>query len=144
MDRKTRFDRRVLGSTDGEVVFEKGQLVQIYRSDMAKNISSERKLALMWSEPHRVSERLLNSYKLETLEGQPLDGEYHARRLRGFAPRDGTDLAAQQKEFEAEGAEEPEGEKDTGREPSNVVEGQGEDLGTSTEGVNVQGVDQQN
>jgi hypothetical protein len=54
----------------------------------------------MWSEPHRISERLLNSYKLETLEGQPLDGEYHARRLRVFKPREGTELAAQQKEVE--------------------------------------------
>ena len=61
-----------------EVVFIKGQLVQIYRNDLAKSISSERKLTSMWSEPHRVSERLLNSYKLETLSGQPLDGEYHA------------------------------------------------------------------
>ena len=69
MDRKTRFDRRVLDSREGEAVFQKGQLVQIYRKDLAKTISSERKLTPMWSEPHRVSERLLNSYKLETLGG---------------------------------------------------------------------------
>ena len=30
MDCKTRFDRRVLDSRKGEVVFEKGHLVQIY------------------------------------------------------------------------------------------------------------------
>jgi hypothetical protein len=60
----------------------------------------------MWSEPHRIAEQLLNSYKLETLEGQPLDGEYHARRLREFVPREGTELAAQQKEIEAKGVEE--------------------------------------
>ena len=75
--------------------------MQIYRSDMAKSISSERKLMPMWSEPHRITERLLNSYKLETLDGQALDGEYHARRLRGFVPREGTELATQQEEFEA-------------------------------------------
>ena len=102
MDRKTRFDRRVLEeSKEGEVIFEKGQLVQIFRSDLAKSISSERKLALMWSKPHRVVERLLNSYKVETLDGQLLDGEYHARRLRSFTPREGTELATQQKEVEA-------------------------------------------
>jgi hypothetical protein len=60
----------------------------------------------MWSEPHRIREKLLNSYKLETLEGQPLDGEYHARRLREFIPREGTELAAQQKERTTNGTEE--------------------------------------
>ena len=56
------------------------------------------KLTPMWSEPHRIWEKLLNSYKLETLEGQPLEGKYHARRLQKFIPREGTELAAQQKE----------------------------------------------
>ena len=101
MDRKTRFDRRVLESKEGEVTFEKGQLVQVYRNDLAKTIGTERKLTPMWSEPRRVLERLLNSYKLETLDGQPLDGEYHARRLRRFTPREGTELPMQQKEVEA-------------------------------------------
>ena len=100
-DRKTRFDRRVLDSKEGEVIFKKGDLVQIHRTDLAKSIGTERKLAPMWSEPHRVSERMLNSYKLETLDGQPLEGEYHARRLRRSTPREGTELAAQQMEVEA-------------------------------------------
>ena len=100
MDRKTRFDRRVLDSKEGEITFEKGDLVQIHRSDIAKSIGSERKLMPMWSKPHRVSERILNSYKLETLEGQQLDGEYHARRLRKFTPREGTELETQQKAVE--------------------------------------------
>jgi hypothetical protein len=101
MDRKARFDRRVLNSTAGEVTFEKGQLVQVYRNDLAKTIGTERKLALMWSKPRRVVERILNSYKLETLEGTPLDGEFHARRLRRFIPREGTELAVQQRDLEA-------------------------------------------
>jgi hypothetical protein len=67
----------------------------------------------MWSGPRRITERILNSYKLETLEGQPLDGEYHARRLREFIPREGTELATQQKEWEArQTAEHLEGERD--------------------------------
>jgi hypothetical protein len=113
MDRKTRFDRRVLESGQGETTFEKGRLVQVYCNDLAKSIGSERKLMPMWSEPHRVSEKMLNSYKLETLGGQPLDGEYHARRLRGFVPREGTELATQQKEVEAKRMEELEGRKET-------------------------------
>ena len=39
---------------------------------------------------------MLNSYRLETLDGQPVDGEFHARRLRRFVPREGTELAEQQ------------------------------------------------
>ena len=106
MDRKTRFDRRVLDSREGEVIFGKGHLVQVYRNDLAKSIGSERKLSPMWSEPRRVVERMLNSYTLESLDGQLLDGEYHARRLREFKPREGTELAAQQKEAEARRREE--------------------------------------
>jgi hypothetical protein len=44
---------------------------------------------------------MLNSYKLETLNGQPLEGDFHARRLREFIPREGTELAKQQKEMDA-------------------------------------------
>ena len=46
-----------------------------------------------------MSEQILNSYKLETLEGTPLEGEFNARRLRPFEPRAGTKLAAQQEAF---------------------------------------------
>jgi hypothetical protein len=43
MDRKTRFDRRVPESKEGEVTFEKGNLVQVYRNNLAKSIGTERK-----------------------------------------------------------------------------------------------------
>jgi hypothetical protein len=46
-----------------------------------------------------VSKRILNSYKLETLEGTPLEGEFNARRLRPFEPRAGTELAVRQEAF---------------------------------------------
>lgn len=124
MQRKTRFDRQVLDSKEGEIVFEKGQLVQIYRNDLAKSIGSERKLTPMWTEPHRVSEKLLNSYKLKTLDGQPLEGEFHARRLRKFIPREGTELATQQKEAEARRTDELDGEPE---DEANPVENSNED-----------------
>jgi transposase InsO family protein len=98
--RKTAFDRRVRASKAGVVNFEKGQLVQVYDNKLASTLSTERKIAPMWSPPRRIAERLLNSYKLETLEGTPLDGLYHARRLRRFIPREGTSLAAEQKKLE--------------------------------------------
>ena len=59
----------------------------------------------------------MNSYKLKTLGGQPVEGEFHARRLRGFIPREGTELAEQQREVEAERLEEL--NKDTDSERGN-------------------------
>ena len=100
MQRKTAFDRRVKALKAGIVEFKQGQLVQVYRNKLASTLSTERKLAPMWSPPHQIMERLLNSYKLETLEGTPLDGLYHARRLRSFTPREGTSLAVEQKKLE--------------------------------------------
>ena len=127
MNRKTRFDRRVLNSKEGEVTFKRGDLVQVYRNDLAKSISSERKLTPMWSEPHRITEKILNSYKLETLEGQQLEGEYHVRRLRGFTPREGTELAAKQKEVEGQRVKELETEPDTTEDTSDEVENENQE-----------------
>jgi len=67
---------------------------------MAQTLSTTRKLTPMWSPPRRITEQLLNSYKLETLDGAPLEGLFHARRLRSFTPREGTILATEQKRFE--------------------------------------------
>ena len=49
---------------------------------------------------------MLNSYKLETLAGDPIPGSFSARRLRGFSPKEGTKLAEQQKEIEEQYAKE--------------------------------------
>ena len=43
----------------------------------------------------------MNSYMLESLEGEPLRGDYSARRLREFIPREGTELAREQRDFKA-------------------------------------------
>ena len=110
MDHKTRFDRRVLDSKEGEVTFEKGHLVQVYCNDLAKSIGTECKLVPMWLELCRVSKWILNSYKLEALDGQLLEGEYHMRQPREFTPWEGTELAAQQKEIQVQ---EEKGDKDT-------------------------------
>ena len=58
----------------------------------------------------------MNSYKLETLDGQPIEGEFHTRRLRAFTPREGMELAAQQKELEAGRIEELEADNTAGPE----------------------------
>ena len=50
----------------------------------------------MWSIPHRIKTRQLNSYTLETLSGLPLTGVYHSRRLRAFEPHEGTKLAMEE------------------------------------------------
>jgi hypothetical protein len=77
MDLKMRFNRRMLASIKEEVAFKKGDLIQVYCNNLAKSISTKHKLSPMWTEPHRVSEQLLNSYELESLDGYPLEGEFH-------------------------------------------------------------------
>ncbi|KAJ3545753.1 hypothetical protein NMY22_g2311 [Coprinellus aureogranulatus] len=81
--RKATFDRKVEKSRAGVAVFEEGQLVQVYRSDLYNTLISERKLTPMWSGPKRVKERWTNSYD--------------ARRLRAFEPRIGTKLWEEEK-----------------------------------------------
>lgn len=91
--RKDAFDRKVLRLHTGEVIFETGQLVQVYANALEFTMVSTHKLQPRWSAPRRVVDRIGNSYTLDTLEGFPLNGLFHARRLRRFIPRDGTALA---------------------------------------------------
>ena len=130
--RKATFDKQVKKSKTGEVIFTKGQLVQVFDSGLAKTLRTERKIEPMWKGPHRVRERILNSYKLETTEGVLLDGEFNARRLRPFEPREGTELAVLQEAYmeklreegQAEEVEETEDEEDNqAEEPENQQEG---------------------
>jgi hypothetical protein len=97
--RKAAFDHKVLKSKSGEVVFYRGQLIQVYCSDLAGTLSTEKKLAVMWSNPRWIVDQMANSYKLETLDGALLDREFSAHWLHEFIPRDGTELAEHQKEF---------------------------------------------
>ncbi|THV05883.1 hypothetical protein K435DRAFT_585493, partial [Dendrothele bispora CBS 962.96] len=53
--RKEVFDRRVLRRDPGEVIFKKGQLVQIRREKDRHR--AENKSMPRWSIPHRVTER---------------------------------------------------------------------------------------
>ena len=104
--RKHVFDKRVLEHTPGEVIFSKGQLVQIYRSDLDYTFKTERKLLPKWSSPQRISaKKNLNSYSLETLNGDPIPGSFSARRLRRFIPHEGTKLADEQRQVEERCAE---------------------------------------
>ena len=103
--RKTAFDKRVQAQRPGEVIFSKNQLVQIYRSDLDYTFKTERKLLPKWSTPHRVVSRHLNSYVLETLNGNQLPSSFSARRLRRFIPKEGTKLAEEQKVLEDQGVE---------------------------------------
>ena len=82
-----------------EVIFKRGNLVQVHRTDLNFTHSTIRKLTPRWSPPFRVTKRIRNAYKLETLNGSQAQGEYSARRLRRFHPRDGTQLAADQERY---------------------------------------------
>jgi len=74
-------------------------LVQVYRNDLDYTFKTDRKLLPKWSQPQRVTERLRNSYKIETLTGTPLPGLYHTRRLRAFIPREGSQLHSAQQTY---------------------------------------------
>jgi hypothetical protein len=111
-DRKAAFDRKVKRSRAGEVVFKPGELVQVFRSDLAKTVSNDRKLTCHWSEPHRITQCWSNSYILERTDGLPMDGSFSSRQLRHYVPREGTLLAIAQAEFMQEMAK-LEGEQGT-------------------------------
>ncbi|KAI9455281.1 hypothetical protein HD554DRAFT_2030988, partial [Boletus coccyginus] len=96
---KTMFDKQVLKQHSGEIIFSKGQLVQVYRNNLNYTFKTEYKILPRWSEPHRVTEHLRNSYRLETLSGIPLAGEFSTRRLRTFNLRIGTQLDQQQRDY---------------------------------------------
>jgi len=96
--RKATFDKKVINSQGGPVTFTKGQLVQVYRSDLSHTLSTEKKITPMWSPPRRITSQLANSYTLETLDGKPFNGQFSARRLHEFIPREGTELVEKQKD----------------------------------------------
>ena len=91
--RKALFDRKLRKSRTGSVTFIPGSLVQVYRSDLDYTFIAEKKLLPKWSRPYRVVRKVMNSYELETLQGEEIGGRFHARRLREFIPRPGTKLA---------------------------------------------------
>jgi hypothetical protein len=98
--RKAAFDKKLLQRPPGEVTFKIGQLVQVYRNDLDYTHKTDRKIIPKWSIPRRIRGRNLNSYKLETLGGGLLKGDFSARRLRAFTPREGTDLARYQDAYD--------------------------------------------
>lgn len=118
--RKATFDKKVLKSRAGIAMFKKGQLVQAHSSDLMNTLSTDRKLQPTWSGPYCIREQILNLYKLEDLDGTPRAGEYSARWLRAFIPRERTELAKVQKKLEVrieeEEREEEEGNRAAGEE----------------------------
>jgi hypothetical protein len=94
--RKNIFDSKLRQHAPRNVVFEAGDLVQIHATQWVRTFASIKKLIPMWSVPHRIKARQLNSYTLETLDGCSLKGVYNSRRLRAFVPRKGTKLAAEE------------------------------------------------
>ena len=115
--RKAIFDKHVLKTHPKEVIFKLGDLVQVHRTDLTFTHSNDRKLIPRWSPPFRVALRIRNAYKLQTLNGSQAKGEYSARRLRHFHPRDGTQLAADQERYMAKRkAERQDGDDDEGDE----------------------------
>ncbi|OAX31083.1 hypothetical protein K503DRAFT_704262 [Rhizopogon vinicolor AM-OR11-026] len=78
MKHKATFDKRVLAQSPREVIFFPGQLLQFLHSSLNTTFETKCKLLPRRSPPCRVTERLQNSYRLETLVGEPMPGEFHA------------------------------------------------------------------
>ncbi|OBZ73930.1 hypothetical protein A0H81_06556 [Grifola frondosa] len=93
VQRQSAFDRRVQRTKPGEIIFIPGSLVQVHRSDLETTLSTARKLLPRWSQPRRVTERIWNSYKLTTINGVPMNGTFHARRLRPYHLNSSSQLA---------------------------------------------------
>ncbi|KAB5590316.1 Retrovirus-related Pol polyprotein [Ceratobasidium theobromae] len=87
-NRKHRFDEgaRLL-------MAEPGDLVQKYDARWDATHSSQRKLAPKWSPPLQVKERRGTSYVLEDLQRQIVSTGTHAKHLRFYTPRPGSQLA---------------------------------------------------
>ena len=54
VQRKTVFDRRVKRSGGGVAEWKEGDLVQVFRSERAKAVGTERKLTPMWRNKYRT------------------------------------------------------------------------------------------
>lgn len=98
--RKAMFNKKVVQSKAGVAIFKKGQLVQVHCSDLMNTLSTDCKLQPSWSGPYCIQDHLLNSYKLEELDGMPKTSEFSARHLHAFTPREGMDLAREQRVLE--------------------------------------------
>jgi hypothetical protein len=86
----------------GEVLFKRGDLVQVYTSTWDYTFSNTRRLIYRWSMHHRVTQCIFHSYRLETLGGVAMDGLYNVHRLRAFTPKRGGILERVQREFIAQ------------------------------------------
>lgn len=69
-----------------------GDLVQVYDSKADFNLATINKLAPRWSVPRIITGKYLNSFTLSTLNGTPLNGLFHIRRLRPYIPLRGSTL----------------------------------------------------
>lgn len=97
---------------------------------------------MVGSTQNPIKKKNLNSYKLETLEGRPIQGEFSARHLRAFTPRIGMQLAKKQKIYEEKKRSENEkssreGEEDNKEEDENERKEDTKDKDIEEEDVNV-------
>jgi transposase InsO family protein len=107
--RKNTFDKRVLKKS-GEITFCIGQLVQVYCSDLDYTFKTKHKLIPKWSQPYRIRARIRNAYTLERLDGTNTEGEFSARRLRGFVPKPSGKLEEKQAQWVKDNPESEEAE----------------------------------
>ena len=76
---KATFDAKVQQQALKNVIFQPGDLVQVHATEWVCTFTLVTKLIPMWSIPHHVVTRKLNSYTLETLGGLLLAGDNNSR-----------------------------------------------------------------
>jgi hypothetical protein len=76
---KAAFDKKLLQQASGEVIFEQGQLIHVYQSDLNYTFRTDHKILPKWSVPRQIQNCILNFYTLKMLEGTLLQGEYSVR-----------------------------------------------------------------
>ena len=94
--RKARFDTKVIKWAPKNVMFKRGDLMQVHQTQWHNTFLSMRKLTPMWSISNRVTSCLCNLYTLEMLRGLPIEGTFSTKQLHAFEPRPGTKLTLEE------------------------------------------------
>jgi hypothetical protein len=76
---KATFDAKPQKCIPRIVVFQLGDLVQVHETKWVCTFTNIKKLIPMWSIPHCIAMRQVNSYTFETLAGLLLAGVYNSR-----------------------------------------------------------------
>jgi hypothetical protein len=129
MARKCTFNKH-MWKTSGETIFKKGQLIQVYCSNLDYMFKTEHKVTPKWSQPYRVTKCIWNAYKLAQLDRAPIEGEFSMQKLHAFNPKPRSLLEQVQQQWEEENPEVEESEWEDDTKDNNESQGCYQDINT--------------